>query len=674
MTVSRHTVFPLIALILLCCSQACRQINSFPKNTLEYSLKLAGSNRPELEKVLAHFSASPADSLKYKAAVFLLSNMEDLYHVESEWQSRFDPLFFKHLPGRDDEGINRLRDSVDGIVGMTDRVDFKRIQDLQALSSDYLIKNIEEAFESWQRAPWSASVSFDAFCNYILPYKSFNEKPEAWRQALLSRYGYLLRKAELPQTMTDICCALVDEQEWFNWSDEYGDYPMVFGFSQLMEGKTGSCTEMANLGAYSNRALGIPVAVDYVAQYGNMNGSHVWNALILSDTTFLNFEGTGSRPGDMFYNREKDFKFAKVFRRHGTWVPESFAARARSKGISDIPELLVNPRIRDVTPSYTKVANVRLTIRGKQGEPVYLCIYKWRSWTAIAGDFIENNSAFYPQMGRGLVYMAMRYDHGRYEPAGQPFLLPLHGDIIPLESNEDNRQSMVLNRKNIFKRNWEFTMANYMTGARFEAANDSSFKNPVLLYEVPAPKKVYKGSVLNSLEMKDRATYESSWASIVISTQGDYQYVRLIFDRPRIFRIGELQFFGSGLDQPLAGLPIGNVPEPQRAFDGIAGKGIKLPEDTVHAHWVGLDLGGKKQVHRIRYIPPSDVNAIQEEKTYELFYWDNRWISAGIQKCDGRPLEFHQVPSGGVYWLNCKDCDNKDERIFTYENGKQMFW
>ena len=83
MTVSRHTVFPLIALILLCCSQACRQINSFPKNTLEYSLKLAGSNRPELEKVLAHFSASPADSLKYKAAVFLLSNMEDLYHVES---------------------------------------------------------------------------------------------------------------------------------------------------------------------------------------------------------------------------------------------------------------------------------------------------------------------------------------------------------------------------------------------------------------------------------------------------------------------------------------------------------------------------------------------------------------------------------------------------------------
>lgn len=674
MTVSRSTILSLIALIFFGFSPACRQKNSIPLNNLEYNLQLAGENRSELEKVLLHFSASPADSVKYQAAVFLLSNLEAQYHIRSEWQDRFDTLFFKKMAGREDDAIARLRDSVDGLTGIPDARQFKRINDLNILSSTYLINNIDEAFDSWQQAPWSAAVSFDAFCNYILPYKSFNERPEEWRQLLKKRYGYLLRDIILPPEMTDICCALVDEQSWFDWTESYGAYPSVFGLGQLMEGQKGSCTEMANLGAYSSRALGIPVAVDYVAQYGNMNGSHVWNALILSDTSFLNFEGTGTRPGDMFYNREKDFKFAKVFRRHGTWVPASFAARAWAAGLKDIPELLVNPRIKDVTPSYTKVADVRLIIQGRQGKPVYLCIYKWRRWTAIAGDFIDKNTAFFPQMGRGLVYMAMYHDHGRYEPAGTPFLLPLQGDIVPLKSDENKRQSMTVDRKNIFKRNWEFTLANYMTGARFEADNDSSFENPVILHQIAAPNKIYKASVLNNLELKGRATYESTWATIEINPLHGFQFVRILFDRPSVFRLGEVQFFDRDSDLPLRGQPIGNVPDPHRAFDGIPGHGIKLLDDTVHSHWVGLDLGEKKQIHRIRYIPPSDVNAVQEGKTYELFYWNNKWLSAGIQKCSGRPIEFHQVPSGGVYWLNCRDCDNREERIFTYEEGKQVWW
>ena len=39
---------------------------------LEQALALAGDNRIELEKVLMKYSADPADSLKYRAAVFLI--------------------------------------------------------------------------------------------------------------------------------------------------------------------------------------------------------------------------------------------------------------------------------------------------------------------------------------------------------------------------------------------------------------------------------------------------------------------------------------------------------------------------------------------------------------------------------------------------------------------------
>ncbi|MDR0682967.1 MAG: hypothetical protein LBG15_14125 [Dysgonamonadaceae bacterium] len=42
---------------------------------LEQALVFAGNNRAELEKVLAHYFANAADSLKYRAVCFLIENM-----------------------------------------------------------------------------------------------------------------------------------------------------------------------------------------------------------------------------------------------------------------------------------------------------------------------------------------------------------------------------------------------------------------------------------------------------------------------------------------------------------------------------------------------------------------------------------------------------------------------
>ena len=42
---------------------------------LEVALQSAENNRKELEKVLCHYQKNPADSLKYKAACFLIENM-----------------------------------------------------------------------------------------------------------------------------------------------------------------------------------------------------------------------------------------------------------------------------------------------------------------------------------------------------------------------------------------------------------------------------------------------------------------------------------------------------------------------------------------------------------------------------------------------------------------------
>ena len=47
---------------------------------LEQALQAAGENREALEKVLAHYSQDPADSLKLQAAIFLIENMPGHYY------------------------------------------------------------------------------------------------------------------------------------------------------------------------------------------------------------------------------------------------------------------------------------------------------------------------------------------------------------------------------------------------------------------------------------------------------------------------------------------------------------------------------------------------------------------------------------------------------------------
>lgn len=62
------------------------------KNTeLEEVLRLAGSNRKQLERVIRHYSSELSDSLKLKAAEFLILNMPGKYSVSynAPWEYTF---------------------------------------------------------------------------------------------------------------------------------------------------------------------------------------------------------------------------------------------------------------------------------------------------------------------------------------------------------------------------------------------------------------------------------------------------------------------------------------------------------------------------------------------------------------------------------------------------------
>ena len=53
-------------------------------SSLEVALKSAEDNEGELHKVIRHYQKYPADSLKYKAACFLIENIPFYFYSEGE--------------------------------------------------------------------------------------------------------------------------------------------------------------------------------------------------------------------------------------------------------------------------------------------------------------------------------------------------------------------------------------------------------------------------------------------------------------------------------------------------------------------------------------------------------------------------------------------------------------
>ena len=72
----------LFLLFVVACSP--KQDKIADSSYLEVALRRAGENRTELEKVLRRYRLHPADSLKYRAACFLIENMPSYTYYKGE--------------------------------------------------------------------------------------------------------------------------------------------------------------------------------------------------------------------------------------------------------------------------------------------------------------------------------------------------------------------------------------------------------------------------------------------------------------------------------------------------------------------------------------------------------------------------------------------------------------
>lgn len=441
---------------------------------------------------------------------------------------------------------------------------------------------------------------------------------------------------------------LTHQFEYYIYNSNYFTNPCL-----LFKTKSGKCADETCFSVYLSRYLGIPAAYDFTPHWGNRSGSHSWCVLIGNNGKSVPFF-SGNVPGDTihyFYSYVKP----KVFRYRYS-VNKRIENDLKSEKY--VPKLFVKPHFVDVTDEYCTTSDIARPVPKEYNNSrvAYLCVFDNRNWVPVDYGMIRGNKVKFKSIGRGVMYMAGLYIDGMIVPFGNPFYITKSGEVKEVCLDENKTISLTLLRKYPFMGAQDYFNSR-MDGGRFEASKKSDFSDSTVLY-------VHKGIT------------NGNWYNIPINDRHTFRFLRYMGGKGSFCNINELEFFdvdGNKLEGTIVGTEGEDWAKKETVFDGnvLTGFCALSPDEN----WVGLALNKSSVVSKIRYIGRNDGNGIEVNDNYELLYWrpNDGWISFDTKVATENVLCFENVPTGGLYVL--KDLTKGiEERIFTYENGKQVWW
>ncbi|MCE5204774.1 MAG: discoidin domain-containing protein [Porphyromonadaceae bacterium] len=638
---------------------ACSNKNDY---RLQEALSLAGKNRIELKKVLKRYSKNATDSLKYKAACFLIENMPGYYYYEGEVLENYS-TYFKWLDDNK-KRPGQIIESLEQKYGVFDISKLKVKHDIQEIDSAYLCENIDLSFEVWKKFPWCKNISFNDFCEYILPYRIGNEKITNWRKKYLDKYGAYLDtiKTENPVTAArNLRKIILDKrgEPRFTVIRPNG-YPNIDALTA--EAFNGSCDDISWFTLFLFRCVGIPCTIDYIPLRGNDNVGHSWVSIknhkgeFYFTDFFSNIAFISENSGNRLALKTKAYR--KTFSKNRDAIKKiSEITHDTPKEFSDN-----NYRFIDVTYLYTNfLSNIEIQENAlypdKRGEKlVYLCMSSKLEWIPVDWSIINNNSYVF-NIESGCVSRLANYENGKLIFVSDPFIVQRQSrEIHFFKLKKGEYESVTLFSK--FPLRVESSYRNRMIGGVFEGCNNPQFQKADTIH-------VIKGAPSRLL------------TTVSVSPLKEYRYVRYKGPSGSYCNIAEVQFFSDSvyLTGKVIGTP-GSLKndgsrEYTNVFDGSTN--TSFDHNTPSDGWAGLDLSTPKRITKIVYSPRNSDNYIKEGQKYELFYSGKEgWKSLGQQVATSDSLNYDNVPTGTLYYLK-NYSSGVQERIFNIEEGKPIF-
>ncbi|WP_214073569.1 discoidin domain-containing protein [Mucilaginibacter sp. dw_454] len=642
----RIILFLLSSVLVISCRQP-----RLPAN-IQRSVEESGANRSQIAELISHYSGSASDSLKLRAALFLVDNYRGRGYYTGELLKKY--MDYPAFVMRDLDHGEYIMNSFSKLYGPYDKGDLSFQYDLKELKAEQLISNIDAAFKEWGERPWAKSYDFEQFCNYVLPFRIDDEAPCYNRMDIYKKFSFILDSKKQKLDVVAACALVNDELIKEGWVlSNRATFLPHYNADTLIKYRTGSCREMVDLGIYTMRSLGIPVTFDFLPHWPYRRQGHSWDVVINEKGKAIPFlaaeddPGTPHRPGTVR---------GKVYRHTFIANPLSLAGVANES--ETLPELMDDPYTMDVTDEYAKVHTVKLVLNrinnNAKTRLAYLSVFDDEKWQPIAWSKLVGQSAVFDKVEGGIVFMPSYFSRNGVVPANPPFILNKDGSIHDLIADTRHRIRDFYCQR-IYPVVAESYMTDNMTEGRLQGANKRDFSDRTDLYE-------FKVRALPGLN------------KIIPTSNKTFRYIRFISSAKNKCSVAEFNVYSLG--KRLSGEPFGaTFAEEEGLGKAVDGNAFTSYESGLTSSWIALDLGKPVKLDSITLLPKIDnprEHGIVPGKAYTLNYWiDGKWKPIGTQVARTDELHFRNVPSNALYLLST---DLRDTRIFTYQNGKQAWW
>lgn len=550
--------------------------------------------------------------------------------------------------------FNRYRKSTQGIIN-----------DCKIISSEYLILSIDHAYNQWKTRPWSKQLSFDDFCEWLLPYKEVEKQEfDNWRGLFsslfsdsISKYTYEDEKEKTIYHTIDIVRNEINSKivPHIYWGSVSG---INSHNAKTMTSMTfGSCKDYVILGVLGFRSLGLPAVLDEVPEWGRNCNGHSWFVFIDDRGREQATVNSLILPaGIQFYPYER---IPKVWR--SSYAINWDVVEYNSKSKYKYPFSTTN---KDVTSKYVRTKDLIIPINRTlyHGTKVHLkekyaYIAKFNGqhsdWSVLDFGKIKHGKAYFKNMGINNMYIILGYDGKALRPISHPFILGKDGLIKNIAGSPNETADIYLRRKYYESYN-DVIQRNKIIGGKIQYSDTEDFND------------CHTVLTIDSVHIPDK---------IPLMIDDPHRYWRYLAADGTNGSIAELTFFDKDT-MIMEGSPIcssGDRDAAKNAFDDNWLTNYETSWDKPNDAWVGLSFQDKVVPKFVRVIPRGDGNDIIPGDVYELkCYLDGEWKSMGITQAKDNYLYYQNVPNT-LLWLSDLT-RGQEERPFLIDEDNDIEW
>jgi hypothetical protein len=659
-----NLLFKSLILVIICSFFfSCSVTNK--DNSLEWALSLAGNNRSELEKVLNFYQKDAKDSLKYRAACFLIENMPYYYYYEGQ---QLDD-YLEYYPLIKEKPLSEPSTLLDSLAKMHGQFSLNNLQikyDIQEVDSAYLCNNIEWSFKVWKEQPWGKYITFDNFCEYILPYRLGNEKLVYWKEDLYNRYMPFLEGIDNnsgkddPVNIASIVSGLIINRPAKLTLTSPPKFPRLGPFgSQYL---SGTCQNITDHVVYVYRALGIPCHIDFMPLRGDNNNAHFWISIHNKNNELYVQDLVG--PITLASNSKvRQYSKLKVYR--STFSINKSIVNEMNKLENTVCPLFKLPLFNDVTTYYADFYMESVTIPKEylykiksQAKIAYLCLNNRMDWEAVDWAPFDKDNLIFRNINKGTIVRIATFENNKLVFQTPPFIITIPtGELSFLVPSKKSHDVTLFTKVSLVP---ELSFLDKMINGVFEASNVSDFAKKDTLFRIQSrPSRLFNEGFTKN--------------------EKKYRYIRYFGPKSGFCDVAEISFYREIHDTiSLSGEIIGtqNKEPDQNRYTNAFDKNTETSFHFKNGYegWVGLDLGEPMKISKIVYTPRNRDNYVKPGDIYELFYFGNEvWESLGKKTATSDFLLYKNVPENVLLFLK-NHTSGTDERIFLYLNGEQVWY